>query len=346
MRRAGCALACSLSLLAGCPAHAEEATPRAALEVVRGTGTESCIEGSALERAVERRLERSVFGGGDVRVSLRFERRERTFTAELVLFDRRGTALGRRELKTQAAHCSALDDSLALVVALLVDSPEAREQAAGAASTAAPASSGASPEGVAPQAVSEPSRISVTIPPDALAAREPFRVQLGGSLAALVGPLPGVALGPELLVAVRPPHFIELRLRPSFFPEREVSAPAPDRGGRLSLVQVALDLCPLEHELPRVRLSGCLGQSVGWVRGVGFGYVHNSETGSLVYSLGVGASALLALAGPLGLSFGLGAALPLERDSYVSQAADGVTTEVFRSAPVTGMLAVGLALEL
>jgi hypothetical protein len=328
--------------LVGRSAYAEGATPRATLEVTRGTGTESCIESDTLERAVESRLQRSVFGGGDVRVSLHFERRQRAFTAELVLFDRHGTALGRRELKTQAAHCSALDDSLALVVALLVDSPEAREQAA----AAAPATTGESTDGVVPKAPSEPPRVSVTIPPDVLAPREPFRVVVGGSFAALVGPLPGVALGPELLLAVRPPHFIELRLRPSYFPEREVSAPAPDRGGRLSLVQVALDLCPLEHDFPRVRLSGCLGQSVGWVRGEGFGYLHNSETGSLVYSLGVGASALLALAGPLGVSFGLGAALPLERDSYVSQAADGVTTEVFRSAPVTGMLAVGLALEL
>jgi hypothetical protein len=323
--------------------------PRALLEVARGSGTESCMDGKALERAVERRLTRPVFGGGDVRVSLRFERRERTFTAELVLFDRHGTALGRRELKTRAAHCSALDDSLALVVALLVDSPEAREQAGAAATAAAaagPASSTPSADGGSSKVASEPPRVSVTIPPDVLAAREPFRVQVGASLAVLVGPLPGVALGPELLLAVRPPHFIELRLRPSFFPEREVSEPSPGRGGRLSLVQVALDLCPLEHAASRVRLSGCLGQSVGWVRGEGFGYLHNSETGSLVYSLGAGASALIALAGPLGLRVGLEAALPLSHDTYVSQAVGGVTTEVFRAAPVTGMLAVGLALEL
>jgi hypothetical protein len=179
-----------------------------------------------------------------------------------------------------------------------------------------------------------------------LAAREPYRVLAGASFAALVGPLPGVAFGPELSVAVRPPHFIELRLRGSFFPAREVSAPEPARGGRLSLAQVALDLCPLEHEISSVRFSGCFGQSVGWVHGEGFGYSHNETTGSLVYSLGVGASARLVLAGPLGVDLGLGAALPLEHDTYVSQAASGVTTEVFRSAPVTGMLGAGLSLEL
>ena len=312
------------------------------LEVARGAGTESCIEQMALQTAVDRRLERPVFGGTDLRVSLRFERRERTFAVEVVLSDRRGKPLGRRELKTQAPHCSSLDDSLALVVALLVDSSEAREQAA----ASAPVEANAAPASATPSAAASSPRVTVTIPPDAVAVREPYRVVLGASVAATVGPLPGVAFGPELLLAVRPPHFVELRLRPSLFPEREVSAPGPDRGGRLSLVQVALDVCPLEHERGRVRLSGCVGQSVGWVRGEGFGYLHNAETGSLVYSLGVGASALIALAGPLRCHLGLGAALPLERDTYVSHAADGATTEVFRSGVVAGMLAAGLALEL
>lgn len=340
MRRSCCALAYSLALLAGAHARAEPVTPRAALEVVRGAGTDSCIEQGELERAVDRRLGRPVFGGNDLRVSLRFERRERTFTAEVVLSDRRGTALGRRELKTQAPHCSSLDDSLALVVALLVDSPEAREQAAASASATA---------NVVPASIKPPSaapRVTLTIPPDVTAARQPYRVLGAISVAAVVGPLPGVAFGPELLLSVRPPHFAELRLRPSLFPEREVNVPGRESGGRLSLVQVALDVCPLEHERGRVRLSGCLGQSVGWVRGEGFGYVHNAETGSLVYSLGAGGSALVALAGPLGLQLGLGAALPLQRDTYISQSADGVTTEVFRSGVVTGMLSVGLAVEL
>lgn len=346
MRRVGCALACLLALLAGRPVRGEEPPPRVALEVVRGAGTESCVEGDALERAVEARLGRPVFGGDALRVRLRFERHDRELVAEIDLLDRRGNSLGRRELKTKARHCSALDDSLALVVALLVDSPEAREQAAAAVAPAPSSSSSASSPATSATPPSEPPRVSVTIPPEVLAPREPYRVLVGASFAAIVGPLPGVAFGPELLLALRPPHFIELRLRPSYFPAVEVSAPASDRGGRLSLLQVALDLCPLEHETQRVRFSGCLGQSVGWVHGEGFGYLHNETTGSLVYSLGVGASARVALAGPLGVDLGLGAAVPLEHDTYVSQAASGVTTEVFRSAPVTGMLGAGLSLEL
>jgi hypothetical protein len=351
MWRARPALALALgALLTGVSTRAEAPAPTVSLEVIRDAGAESCLESAALETAVERRLERPVFvpaGRGAVGVNLHFVRRtDRSFAAEVVLLDRHGTALGRRELKTRAAHCSALDDSLALVVALLVDSPEAREQAAAAPTTAHPA---APPSSAAPPvaaSASAPRQTSVAIPPDVAAPREPYRFVVGASAAALAGPLPGLAWGAELFFAVRPPRFVELRLRPSLFPEREVTGPTPDQGGRLALISVALDICPLEHGSGRLRLSGCVGQSVGWARGEGFGYRQNANTGTLVYSLGVGASALIALAGPLGLEVGLGGAVPLERDTYVSHAENGATTEVFRAAPVTGMLAAGLALEL
>ncbi|HEX5098309.1 MAG TPA: hypothetical protein VFV94_02370, partial [Polyangiaceae bacterium] len=178
MWRARPALAFALGvLLTRGTTRAEAPAPTASLDVTREAGAESCLEASALETAVERRLERPVFvpaGRGAVGVSLHFQRRaERTFAAEVVLLDRHGAALGRRELKTRAPHCSALDDSLALVVALLVDSPEAREQAA---APPAPESSAAPPSTAAPPAASAaaPPETTVTIPPDVAAPREPY----------------------------------------------------------------------------------------------------------------------------------------------------------------------------
>jgi len=344
MGRTGLAFAFTLGLgLSGRVAHAETAPPRVLLEVTRAEGTASCIERAALEQAVERRLERPVFASAnvDLRLGVAFERRGRTWMADVRLLDRNGTDIGRRELKTPAPHCSVLDDSLALVVALLVDSPEAREHAAPpAASATVPPSSQPPPQ------PSPPPTTTVTVPPDVLAPREPYRVTLGAAAALVVGPLPGVAFGPELLVAVRPPHFVELRLRPSFFPAREVTAPSPDRGGRLSLVQVALDVCPLEREVGAVRFSGCLGQSIGWVSAQGFGYAENQAPSSLVYSLGLGAGALWFFARPVALSIGLTGAVPFARDSYVAKAASGGTVEVFRSGAVSGGLTVGLVVEL
>jgi len=342
MGRTGLAFAFALGL--GCSgrlAHAETAPPRVLLEVTRAEGTDSCIEREALQQAVERRLDRPVFASEnvDLRLGVAFERRARAWTADVRLLDRKGAEIGRRELKTAARHCSVLDDSLALIVALLVDSPEAREHAAPPPAPAATAPPQAPPP-------SAPPTTTLTVPPDVLAPREPFRVTLGAQAAFVVGPLPGVAIGPELVIGVRPPHFIELRLRPSFFPAREVTAPTPDRGGRLSLVQVALDVCPLEHDAGPLRFSGCLGQSVGWVSAEGFGYSDNQAPSSLVYSLGVGAGALWFVAAPVAVSLGLTAAVPFARDTYVAKSANGENIEVFRSGAVSAGVAAGLAVEL
>lgn len=341
MGRTGLAFAFALGL--GCSgrlAHAETASPRVLLEVTRAEGTDSCIERGALEQAVERRLDRPVFASEnvDLRLGVAFERGGRAWTADVRLLDRSGAEIGRRELKTAARHCSVLDDSLALVVALLVDSPEAREHAAPPPAPVATAPS--------PPPPSPPPTTTVTVPPDVLAPREPYRVTLGAQASFVVGPLPGVAIGPELVIGVRPPHFIELRLRPSFFPAREVTGPTPDRGGRLSLVQVALDLCPLERDAGPLRFSGCLGQSVGWVSAEGFGYAENQAPSSLVYSLAVGAGALWFVAPPVAVSLGLTVAVPFARDSYVAKSASGDNIEVFHSGAVTAGLAAGVVVEL
>jgi hypothetical protein len=349
MRRTAAALTLALAVLGAAPrAAAETALPRVHLEFERGQGTDTCIDDATLGSAVEKRLDRAVFASEsafELGLRITLERDKREFRATVVLSDRAGHPIGQRELRTRARHCSALDDSLALVVALLVDSPEAREHGE---PLPAPALQTANVDGEKPAVPPPPPNTPtpLTIPPDVSAPREPYRLDVVAAVAAIVGPLPHVALGPELLVAVRPPHFAELRLRPAFFPEQQVTAPEPNRGGRLSLVSVALDVCPLEHELERVRFSGCLGQAVGWVSARGFGYLDNGDASSLVYSVGAGAGAVVSLAGPLILSLELGLAVPLQRNRYVSRAADGTTLEVFRAGIISGTAAAGLGLEL
>ncbi|HEV8548518.1 MAG TPA: hypothetical protein VGQ57_05805 [Polyangiaceae bacterium] len=355
MGRSGLAFA-SAAVLAGLApfawcepvARAEGANPRVELALTRGEGTGGCLDSSALEKAVERRLEHPVFTSStpvDLRLELAFEETPRRgFSAAIVLRDRTGAEIGRRELTTASRQCSVLDDSLALVIALLVDSPEARERATAAPPTAS--TSPSLPANAPPVPPPAPAPIRVTIPPDVLPAREPYRVDVAATVAALVGPLPGLAWGPELTLAVRPPHFVELRLRPAFFPTRQVEGPSAGRGGRLSLVQVGLDVCPIEQELETLRFSGCVGQSIGWVNAEGFGFVRNGDPSSWVYSLGLAAGALWFPARPLFLSLGLTAAVPLERDSYVSLGPNGTSLEVFRPAPLSGELTAGLGLEL
>src|SRR6186713_2884796 len=96
----------------------------ARLELAANDETRGCMGKRELEKAVERRLKRQVFREpAELLVEVRFARTESGWSAALVLFDDERRELGRRALDTAAADCSALDASLALVVALLVDSP-------------------------------------------------------------------------------------------------------------------------------------------------------------------------------------------------------------------------------
>ena len=339
-------------LLWGRAALAENSPPRVALEVTRGAGTESCIDGATLERSVELRLKRSVFdssGAAGLRIALRVDRaRGGAWTAKLALRDRRGNELGARELVTRAAHCSALDDSVALVVALLVDSPEAQASANAeppAPTIAEPPAKNAGPSGSAPSA--PPLRTApLELPASTYAPREPYRVEVGAGALVAFGVLPGAALGAALSLGLRAPQFMELRLRPAVFPSSRVEGPTSDRGGRFSLFLLGVDLCPLEHGTGRLRVSACVGQSVGGVRAAGFGFRRSESTLDLYYALGASLVGAWWLLPPLGLTLELAAVAPLARPTYLSLGPAGERREMFRAGPVAGSAGVGVLLSL
>src|SRR5262245_30255859 len=97
----------------------------ATLEVQKDAGTERCIEKPELAKAVEARLARPVFdvrNPPDLKVRLHLARPSpNEWRGDITLLDATGNELGRRELVTKARDCSALDASVALVIALLVD---------------------------------------------------------------------------------------------------------------------------------------------------------------------------------------------------------------------------------
>src|SRR5258706_2877888 len=102
-----------------------EAALLAVLSVERGPGAEACLDESQLKRSVERRLKRSVFvseADASLRLRVSFSAHDGELEARIELSNIDGTPRGTRSLVT-TGHCSALDDSLALSVALLVDEP-------------------------------------------------------------------------------------------------------------------------------------------------------------------------------------------------------------------------------
>src|SRR5262245_44209050 len=178
------ALGVSLSLLFGASnaVAAEHERSLARLELVSNDDTASCMGKQALERAVERRLRRKVFREpAELLVEVRLARRENGWSAELALFDDRKRELGRRALDTEAKDCSSLDASLALVVALLVDSPP---------TPPAPAETAPETPKNAPSPA-PPRRTSIEVPKDSFAPREPWRFVPIASVGAAVDRLPG-----------------------------------------------------------------------------------------------------------------------------------------------------------
>src|SRR5258706_8149963 len=205
-----------------CFARSGAAEPRAesvsaTLEVQSDEGTGECAEGAALAVSVERRLKRRVFvpRDGELRVKVSFARAGATFRALVELRSSDGALRGNRELTTSAAHCSALDDSLALVVALLVDDPpepqpEAATASAGA-ETGSPSANAANAANAPPPAAPPPSRPhTLDIPPDVLAPREPWHLQSELGAAFDWGILPGTAIAGLLGLRLLPRGFVPL----------------------------------------------------------------------------------------------------------------------------------------
>lgn len=332
--------------LLGFPAGASAAeplrSPNVSLEVERDPETQDCIETVQLGRAVEQRLGRDVFGvraQAELHVRVRFERkRPGLFHAALWLSDRAGSEVGRREITANARHCSALDASLALVIALLVDTPPVPAPSPPVVSTEpAPLTP------PVPTAAPRESATPIRLPADTYAPREPwwFAVTLSGVTA--FGLLPAPAFGAALALGVRPPHFSQFWVSAEVLPERRLgSTPS----ATLAMTRFGLMLCPWEFGMSALRGAACAGQRVGFVSAAGDGFDVNQSTRQLSYDLAVELGGTWHFTRPWFLRFAAAGELPLARPAYISRSADGTRRQWFQATPVAASARLGLGLEL
>jgi hypothetical protein len=366
-------LSCVLVLLTLRSARAQDASAR--LELAKGQGTEQCIDARALMRSVEIRLRRRAFRQDRpatlyLRIALQ-RKADASWSADISMRDAAGSFLGARSIVTSAAHCSALDDSLALVVALLVDAPPApviaepsQESQPTGPTAATPSISDASseptpaldrsstsapmtsPAGRQKTAILPPNTVTITLPRDTPARRQPwlFNVSLEGNGA--IGLLPGVAPGVELGVGARAPMVPEIRAFAELYPVSQDQRGGANSGARFSFAGVGLELCPLDHAFSTVHWLGCAGQTVGWMRVTAFGFDENTTTTRLSYALlawtGLTIPLVRAFAGRLGVR----AEVPLERGIFTYGSRDGSERGLFETKPVTGVLDAGLIVQL
>ncbi|HTA90212.1 MAG TPA: hypothetical protein VK745_11570 [Polyangiaceae bacterium] len=359
-------LSCVLLLLAACSARAEEAAAR--LELTKGPGTEQCIDTGALLRSVEFRLQRHAFRPDRpatlyVRIALHRIKADANWSADISMRDAAGAFLGSRSLITSAAHCSALDDSLALVVALLVDAPPApvRVEPPGptAATPAVPAASSAEPSPAGdhatpsvspirpPQMPTFPEKMgTITLPRDTPARRQPWLFNLSLEGTAAFGVLPDVAPGIELGLGAKPAIVPELRVFAGLYPERAEQHASASSGARFSFANVGLELCPLDRALGAVHWSGCAGQSLGFTRVAAFGFDENTTTGHLSYALLAWTGLTIQFVGSFAGRLGIRAEAPLERGVFTYGSRDGSERGLFEPKPVTAVLDAGLIVGL
>jgi hypothetical protein len=320
MTSRGLAAAIAATMLAS-RAMAQPPVPaRSALSVDRAPGAEGCISREQLERAVEQRLQRPVFATlerADIVVQAHIERRATGYHTTLRMTTRDGHELGSRELDTRAAHCSALDDSLALVVALMVDIPRDEVRKRGDATP-------------------------IEVPRRTYAPRRPWRMEATASGVIALGLLPGFGIGARLTAAVEPPAFWLTRLSVSGFIPAESTAEGA--GGRFSVLMLGLYTCPVFLDDRPIGGKACFGQELGQYEVEGFGFADNGSATRAYYAPALQGELDFALYGGWFFRVGAGAEIPLVRDRFVGRRADD-KTEIFRPWAVVLTGEAGLALR-
>ena len=325
----------------------------ARLELVKGPGTEQCIDRQSLSRAVEARLQRRAFRTdipATLYVEIAFAREGTAWSASLTMYDSTKALLGHRSLVTEAAHCSALDDSLALVVALLVDSPPAAlaesNQALPAHTAPAVGAKGTPPASTEAKAGQSAEPLPIHLPRETPAPREPWRLRLAAEGSVALGMLPGFAPGIELGFGAKPPKLPEIRLFAGWYAPREQLRSELDAGARFDFAHLGLELCPVEHEFGALEWFVCAGQSLGRLRAASFGFDENLTSNHLTYALLARSGIQAAFSTRWAARLGIRAELPLVRGVFSYGTPEGEQQGLFQVSPITAALDLGLVVNL
>jgi len=286
-----------------------------ALQWKQAPGAEGCIDRETLQREVEGRLERHVFGEpaqADVFLVGQVERGESDFVARLSMVAASGRVLGQRELHSDSSDCGRLDDPLALVVALAIDSLRAV------------------PVG------------SLRIPKSP--PRELWSARVGATAVGSWGLVPGIGFSTGVDVTISPPFFwpVEILATYSPFPSRGESQ---GRGATFTSLDLAFFLCPLT--LPNsIEFRGCLGIQVDRLNASGFALERQATPASTLVSFPVLRGGIFFPVSPLiGLSSDFSIAAPFSRDRFYYQQGN-VQQTVHQPQAVMLFLGMGLLLRI
>lgn len=354
-------------------ADAIEARP-ASLSWIRGPGAETCLTGPELGRAVEARLGAGALvplSRAKLLVTGEITKETVGFRATIAVTDEAGHPLGSRVVTRETPNCRALDDDLALVVAVTID-PDAGSRST--PSTASPAAGAPGPTLILQRErveVESPTRAPASAPLSSAGTPEKpslvFAGEGGGLLVA--GALPGAAWGARGRLSGRPwgsrgaGAAFWLDLSASVLPDREAdatfsttSATNPTTNGaatsrkgvRIGLAWGEFGLCRhlWRSDTPRLHTMTCALGGVGAYQSTGFGVDAPRSDDRWYASVGASARARLLLTGPLFVGAGVGLSALVIRDRFVFFDAQGQEHLLYRPSPaaVSFEATVGFAL--
>ncbi|APR81246.1 Hypothetical protein A7982_06593 [Minicystis rosea] len=297
---------------------------------VRLAGAEPCVPPRALAIAVERRLGRPALvppAQADVAIEGRIERANDGWRATILLTDGSGAQLGRRELASKARDCRALDDEIALVIALLIDP-----------------SAALAPRAPALVDTLVPPPLPAALPPPAPASAPPswhFGVTAGAALG--FGLLPRVGSGIALRAHVVPARWPSIEIGAVVWPGHTITAGPVSAG--FTLAYGTLAVCP-GLTLAGTLLEACAGVHAGALRVGGFGFALSYQQEQIVIDATVEARVRRRIVGPLLIAGGASMVVPMRRDRFYYLDAQGAERDVFQMSPVAGVLDLGLGVEL
>jgi hypothetical protein len=316
----------TLAILTSARAHGSE---HATAQIETMGARFDCASAESLIATVEQRLQRRVFvatPNADLRVSVEYTGPASEWAADIDLSTSQGRHLGHRRIASQARQCSSLDDSLALVVALMVDLTRLDVQARAKALP-----------------VETSTQVRVPALPE---VTQGWAAVLSLNEIATLGQLPRLGFGTELTTDLRRRRAaFSLRIGiAAFLPSSADDRPSSE--ARFSLYVAELGICTLLAQLPSGEFRLCAGPQIGIERAQGVGYAMSRTTQTTLVQPFAEAESTWWPVPQFGLLFGLGAAMPLIRDRFYATRADGSQVLLFKPWIVAPFLRAGLCLQL
>ncbi|WP_437775877.1 hypothetical protein [Sorangium sp. So ce1097] len=348
------------ALLAGArPARASSGEQTASLSWVRLAGAGACVGARALAEAVEARLGRAALVSA-ARADLTIEGRIEPggsggWRAVLAVADADGAVLGTREIATASPRCRAIDDELALAIALMID-PSAKLSPGAPPAAPSPAPLPASPASPAPAPLPAPpaapasprapqvivQRVLIPVPPPAPPPPPPWRVEVGAGPLFGLGLLPSLGVAAALRARLTPPRFWPFEVGGAvWFPSEAATGAASTR---FTWGEGFVSACPVSLG-SATRLAACAGVRLGALRAGGLGFLVDRSDERLTAGGTLDARLTRRLVGPLTAGGGLGLIVPFVRDTFYYIDAQGQDREVFQMAPLAGTADVLLGVE-